>query len=403
MRKTSLFVLFLTIFIDLLGFGIVIPLLPFYAKQFGASGLWVGIVVGVYSLMQFLFAPVLGRLSDRIGRRPVLLVSLTGSLLGYSLFAVADSLGGLILARVVAGIAGANIGTAQAYIADSTSFEDRAKGMGLIGAAFGLGFILGPPIGGLASSLGTAHGHSSNFYPGLLAAGLSLVALTFAFFVLGESKKPGTPPRRGLPPQFDPQMWRTIRSRPALAMVIAAFFLFVLSFAGMETTVTLFARDRFQFTARDLGYFFGFMGVIVALIQGTLIGPLSRAFGERTLMAAGTASFFLGITALPFLGSPAFLWPAAFFVAVGQGLSYPSMNSYTSKMAPPDQMGSVMGVSASMGSLARLIGPVSFGFLWDAGGARAAFWTAGGVVALAFTLALRLRGVGGRDGVASSE
>lgn len=390
MRKTSLLVLFLTIFIDLLGFGIVIPLLPFYARQFGASGLWVGIVVGVYSLMQFLFAPVLGRLSDRIGRRPVLLVSLTGSLIGYSLFAIADTLGGLIVARVLAGIAGANIGTAQAYIADSTSLEDRAKGMGLIGAAFGLGFILGPPIGGLVSSLGTARGYSSNFYPGLLAAGLSLIALTFAFFVLGESKKPGMPPRRGLPPQFDPRMWRTIGSRPVLAMVIGAFFLFVLSFAGMETTVTLYARQRFAFTARDLGYFFGFMGVIVAVIQGTLIGRLSRAFGEQALMAMGTLSFFLGISALPLLQHQALLWPAAFLVAVGQGLSYPSMNSLASKTAPAEQMGSVMGVAASMGSLARLLGPISFGFLWDAGGASGAFWTAGAVIAGAFLLAIRL-------------
>ncbi|HSN69274.1 MAG TPA: MFS transporter, partial [Thermoanaerobaculia bacterium] len=169
MRKTSLLVLFLTIFIDLLGFGIVIPLLPYFAKQYGATGIWVGIIVGVYSLMQFLFAPVLGRISDRIGRRPVILISLAGSLTGYILFALAQNLTGLMIARIVAGIAGANIGTAQAYIADSTTLENRAKGMGLIGAAFGLGFILGPPIGGLMSHLSVARGHAINFYPGLVA------------------------------------------------------------------------------------------------------------------------------------------------------------------------------------------------------------------------------------------
>ncbi|HVR44321.1 MAG TPA: MFS transporter [Thermoanaerobaculia bacterium] len=391
LKRASLLVLFLTIFIDLLGFGIVIPLLPYYARQFGGSGTWVGIVVGVFSAMQFLFAPVLGRLSDRIGRRPVLLVSLAGSLAGYALFAFADSLGGLILARVVAGIAGANIGTAQAYIADSTSLEERAKGMGLIGAAFGLGFILGPPIGGLTSAWGTSHGYSSNFVPGLIAAALSLTALLFAFFALGESRKPSSPVRSRLPPQFDPAMWRLIASRPVLGTVIAALALVIFSFAGMETTVTLFARREFEFTARDLGFFFGFMGLVVAVIQGTLIGRLARAVGERTLMAIGTLSLLTGVTAVPLIGDERLLWPVALLVAVGQGLCYPSMHSIVSGAAPQEQLGSVLGVSASMGSLARMLGPVVFGTLWDAGGAPGAFWSASLCVLIALVLALRLR------------
>jgi MFS family permease len=391
MRRTSLLVLFLTIFIDLLGFGIVIPLLPYFAKQYGATGLWVGIIVGVYSLMQFLFAPMLGRISDRIGRRPVLLISLAGSLVGYLLFAFAESLTGLMVARIIAGIAGANIGTAQAYIADSTSLEDRAKGMGLIGAAFGLGFILGPPVGGLMSHLGTARGHAINFYPGLMAAALSATALLFAFFVLGESKKASAPQRRGLPPQFDPAMWKMISRRQALALAIGALFLVILSFAGMETTVTLFARAVFQFTARDLGFFFGFMGVIVALIQGTLIGRFSRKVGEKRLVVFGTFAFLVGFVAMPIIGAAWMLWPVAFFVAVGQGLSYPSLHSLISKAAPEEQMGSVLGMAASMGSLARMIGPVMFGVLWDAGAAPAAFFTAAGIVFVAFLLALRVR------------
>ena len=391
MRKTSLLVLFLTIFIDLLGFGIVIPLLPYFAKQYGATGIWVGIIVGVYSLMQFLFAPVLGRISDRIGRRPVILISLAGSLTGYILFALAQNLTGLMIARIVAGIAGANIGTAQAYIADSTSLENRAKGMGLIGAAFGLGFILGPPIGGLMSHLSTVRGHAVNFYPGLTAAALSATALLFAFFVLGESKQASAPSRRGLPPQFDPAMWRMISHRRALFLVIAALFLVILSFAGMETTVTLFARAAFDFTARDLGFFFGFMGVIVALIQGTLIGRFSRRIGEKRLVVFGTFSFLLGFVAMPIIADARLLWPVAFLVAVGQGLCYPSLHSLISKSAPPEQMGSVLGIAASMGSLARMIGPVMFGALWDAGAAPAAFFAAAGIVFAAFLLSLRVR------------
>jgi multidrug resistance protein len=391
MRRTSLLVLFLTIFIDLLGFGIVIPLLPYFAKQYGATGIWVGIIVGVYSLMQFLFAPLLGRLSDRVGRRPVILVSLGGSLAGYLLFAFAENLTGLMIARIVAGIAGANIGTAQAYIADSTSLENRAKGMGLIGAAFGLGFILGPPIGGLMSHLSLAGGHEINFYPGLVAAGLSAAALLFAFFVLGESKTAAAPARRGLPPQFDPATWKMIARRGALGLIIGALFLVILSFAGMETTVTLYAREAFAFTARDLGFFFGFMGVIVALIQGTLIGRFSRKVGEKRLVVFGTFAFLLGFVAMPIIADARLLWPVAFLVALGQGLCYPSLHSLISKAAPPEQMGSILGLAASMGSLARMIGPVMFGALWDAGRAPAAFFTAAGIVFVAFLLSLRMK------------
>src|SRR5829696_8562463 len=168
MRRSSLLVLFLTVFIDLIGFGMVIPFLSFYAREYGASGVAVGAVVGIYSIMQFFFAPIWGRLSDRVGRRPVLLVSLTASFTGYLLFAFTHNLTVLFASRVIAGIGGANIGTAQAYIADSTTPENRAKGMGLIGAAFGLGFIPGPPLSGFLSHVGTSHGLAGNLLPGLV-------------------------------------------------------------------------------------------------------------------------------------------------------------------------------------------------------------------------------------------
>src|SRR3954462_2176089 len=188
MKKTSLAVLYLTVFIDLIGFGMVIPFLSFYAREYGASGTTVGMVVGIYSIMQFFFAPVWGRISDRIGRRPVILISLTASCLGYSLFAFAHSLTLLFASRIIAGAGGANIGTAQAYIADITTEENRAKGMGLIGAAFGMGFILGPPLSGILSALGLRHHFAGNLLPGVAAASLSLIALLIALFVLAESK-----------------------------------------------------------------------------------------------------------------------------------------------------------------------------------------------------------------------
>src|SRR5438045_2726067 len=239
MRRASLLVLFLTVFIDLIGFGMVIPFLSFYAREYGASGVAVGAVVGIYSIMQFFFAPVWGRLSDRIGRRPVILISLAASCTGYLLFGLSRSFGMLFLSRIIAGAGGANIGTAQAYIADTTTAENRAKGMGLIGAAFGMGFILGPPLSGVLSHVGAKHGMPGNLLPGIVAGSLSLTALLIAMFVLGESKAPDATVRSAVPPQFDPRVWREIGSHTILLAIMATLFIVLLAVAGMETSVTL--------------------------------------------------------------------------------------------------------------------------------------------------------------------
>lgn len=389
-RRRSLVVIFLTIFIDLLGFGIVIPLLAFFARQYGATGKTVGIVVGVYSLMQFIFSPMWGRLSDRIGRRPVLLISLAGSVLGYILFAFSRDLVALFVARMIAGIAAANIGTAQAYIADSTTPENRARGMGLIGAAFGLGFILGPPVGGLLSHLGTTQHLPGNLLPGLAAAALSLTALLLALTSLEESRSIALATRRRIAPQFDPEVWRSIATAPGLRIVFVTFFLIILAFAGMETTITLYGRDRFGFTARDLGYFFGFMGMIVASIQGGGIGMLTRRFGERRLVLAGAASLVLGFALVPAVDNPRLLYFVAIFIALGQGICYPSLSSLTSRTSGPGEHGSMLGIQASIGSLARIIGPLLAGFVYDAFGNRGPFISSAILSAVAFVIGLGL-------------
>lgn len=362
-KRASLFTLFLTIFIDLLGFGIVLPLLPYYARQYGAAGMVVGIVVGAYSLMQFFFSPIWGRMSDRVGRRPVLLISLAGGAVGYLAFAFAHSLAMLFLARILSGIAAANIGTAQAYIADITAPEDRAKGMGLLGAAFGLGFIFGPPAGGLLSALSTAHGHHGNFYPGLAATSLSLLALTVGFFALRESKTASSVPRSRVPPQFDRRLWAFIGGDRTLRNVFLTLFLIILCFAGMETTVTLHGRERFAFTAKEFGWFFGLMGVIVALVQGVLIGGLSRRVGERKLAIAGAASLLIGLAMIPSIYVPKLLFIVAIFVALGQGLSFPSLNALITRIAPESERGSILGLSAAVASLSRIVGPPLGGML----------------------------------------
>lgn len=391
MRKASLLVLFLTVFIDLIGFGMVIPFLSYYAREYGASGIAVGAVVGIYSIMQFFFAPVWGRLSDRVGRRPILLLSLTASFTGYLLFAFSRSLTVLFLSRVIAGIGGANIGTAQAYIADSTAPEERAKGMGLIGAAFGLGFILGPPLSGVLAAVGTRHGLHGNLLPGLVAAGLSFTAFLVALSVLAESKPANLTPRSGRPPQFDPRLWRDMGTNPLLLSLMSGLFLTLLAVAGMEISVTLHARDRFRFTQLDMAYFFLFMGVIVATIQGGLIGRFVRRVGEKGVIIVGAASFTLGFALVPSIYRVPLLYFVAFFIAIGQGLCYPALTSLVSKVSPESERGGMLGLATSVGSLARFVGPIVAGFLYDLGGAAGAFYGGAVVMTAALLIALGMR------------
>lgn len=391
MRRASLLALFLTVFIDLIGFGMVIPFLSYYAKEYGASGVAVGAVVGVYSIMQFFFAPVWGRLSDRIGRRPVLLVSLTASFTGYLMFAFTNSLAVLFASRVVAGIGGANIGTAQAYIADTTTPENRAKGMGLIGAAFGLGFILGPPLSGILAAVGTRQGLTGNMLPGLVAAGLSLTALVIALLVLAESRPPGLTVRSAVPPQFDRRIWREIGSNGVLASLMAGLFLTLLAVAGMEVSVTIHARDRFDFTPLDMAWFFLFMGVIVAVIQGALIGRFVRTLGEKGVIIAGASCFTLGFALVPSVWRISILYVVALLIAIGQGLCYPSLTSMISKVAPENERGSLLGLATSVGSLARFLGPLVAGFLYDLAHAAGAFYGGAAFMAAALVVAIRMR------------
>ncbi|HET7433842.1 MAG TPA: MFS transporter [Thermoanaerobaculia bacterium] len=391
MRKASLLVLFLTVFIDLIGFGMVVPFLSFYAREYHASGIAVGAVVGIYSIMQFFFAPVWGRLSDRVGRRPIILVSVAASCTGYLLFAFSRSLTVLFASRIVAGAGGANIGTAQAYIADTTSAEERAKGMGLIGAAFGMGFILGPPLSGFLSAIGTKHGMHGNLLPGLVAAGMSFTAFLIALSVLVESKPKDLVPRSGVPPQFDKRIWGDLSHNTLLASLMGGLFLTLLAVAGMEISVTLHARDRFNFRQLDMAYFFLFMGMIVAGIQGGLIGRLAKKFGEKGLVVIGAASFTLGFVLIPLIYRVPLLYAVAFFIAVGQGLCYPSLTSLVSKAAPERERGSMLGLATAVGSLARFVGPILSGFLYDLAKARGAFYGGAALMVLALAIAISMR------------
>lgn len=371
-------IIFMTVFIDLIGFGIVIPLAPFYAEHFGATALMVGMLQASFSLMQFLFAPFWGRLSDRIGRKPVILIGLFGSALCYLIFGLADSLVVLFGARILAGIAGANIATAQAYMADVTTPENRAKGMGLIGAAFGLGFIFGPAIGGLLSGFGPS-------VPPLFAGALSFVNFVAACFVLPESRSASSVPRVKVSRL---KAFTQALTRPGLPQLLLIFFLVTGAFSSFEATFALFGERRFGFTPSNIGYVFAFVGVVLSVVQAGLVGRLAKRFGEQRLMPAGILALAAGLALLPLVTSTAGLLAACALLAVGNGFNNPSVSSLISRITSADDQGGVLGVSQSVASLARIIGPFAGGAVFDRFGPVAPFTGAAAIMTVALVIAL---------------
>jgi DHA1 family tetracycline resistance protein-like MFS transporter len=360
MKRSPLLVIFITVFIDLIGFGIVIPVLPFYVEgtQFNASPSTVGLLFASYSVMQLIFTPVLGRLSDRYGRRPILLISLIGTGVGFLILGSATTLWMLFAGRIIDGISGANISTAQAYIADITTPENRAKGMGLIGAAFGLGFVFGPAIGGILSRWGI-------HVPFLFAAGLAFANAVLLYFTLPETVTPDHPARASMASERWTQLGQALK-QSRLAFILAIYFLSVTAFSIMTTTFALFTMYRFGYDAHDTGWLFVFVGVIGAIIQGGLIGRLVKAFGELSLVVVGVLLFAGSLVVIPFTGPQTGLWTllavgAAF--SIGNSLSGPALMGLASKSVGRGEQGGVLGVTQSVASLARTIGPLIAAYL----------------------------------------
>ena len=398
--RSPLIIIFITIFIDLVGFGIVIPVLPLYAERYGASEATIGVLLAIYSAMQFVFAPILGKLSDRVGRRPVLLVSLIGTSLGFLimglapsmpvgfvLFGMAPTLVWLFVARIIDGISGGNISTAQAYIADVTPPEERSKGMGLIGAAFGLGFVFGPLIGGVLSRI-------SPEAPFFFAAAMAAANATALYFLLPESlsSEHRSEARRGGIIQVLEQSgsWQ-------LGVVLGTYFFATVSFAMMTATFALFAAHRFKFDAWNTGFLFGYVGVIGAVIQGGLLGRLVKKFGDKPLAVAGTAIFAVSVFIFPLSQSVASLILASTGVAVGNSLMTPTLNGLASKSVSASWQGRVLGLMSSVASLARIIGPVLGGWLlsrdsdFSAHYGRTPYWTSSAIMLIALGLAMTVR------------
>jgi len=370
---SPLVIIFITVFIDLLGFGIIIPLLPFYAESFGASALAIGLLGTSYSLMQFIFSPIWGRWSDKIGRKPIILVGLLGSCLSYVALALAGSLTLLFVARIVGGIAGANIPTAQAYIADITTPENRAKGMGLMGAAFGLGFIFGPAIGGLLSTI-------SPETPMWCAGALCFANFVAAWFLLPESRR-ATDATKSL---GRIEAFRHAMQKPALLLILGLYFLVTMAFAGFEATFALFSQARFGYTASSIGFLFTFIGVILALIQGVLVGKVVPRIGERRLIPLAIFAVAASIGMLPFVWSVPMLLVALGLLAIGMGFNNPSLSSMVSKLSAADDQGGTLGLASSIASLGRVVGPAWGGYLYDAYGMTTPYLAASGLMFVAF-------------------
>jgi MFS family permease len=378
-------VLFLIVFVDLVGFGLIIPLLPFYAERFGASPQLVTILMAVFSLMAMIAAPFWGRLSDRVGRRPVLMASMAAAALAYLWMGFASELWMLFAARAFAGICAGNIAAAQAYIADVTPPEKRARGMGLIGAAFGLGFIIGPALGGVLAGNDIATADLET--PGLIAAGLSAAAFLGVVLLLPESLPAAVRARPGRS-RFA-ALCNAFR-RPVLARLLAIFFLVILAFAAMESTFALWAMRQYGWGPAQIGYVFTYVGLLSAVMQGGLIGPLSRRFGEERLLLSGLALIALGLLVLPFSRTLPPLVVAVSALAIGMGAMQPSLNSLISRRAGAEEQGEVMGVAQSVASLSRVLGPIMAGALFEAFGRNSPFLWGAALVAAALLLSWRL-------------
>ncbi len=367
--KGALGIIFLIVLMDLLGFGIIIPLLPLYAQIYKASSLQIGLLLSVYSVCQFISSPILGAISDRYGRRVVLIYSQFGSAVGYLLLGIvmqyhwttpALALGLFYISRLIDGLSGGNVSTAQAYISDVTTAENRSKGMGVIGAAFGVGFALGPSVGGLLSAI-------RPYYPGYAAAIASSIAMVLTYLRLPESRQ-HKPTEMAV--WMHPAQIKSILSNSRLTQLLLIVFVSMCGFVMLEGMGALFLSrpDTFNWSPRNVGLYFGYLGLIIMIVQGGLIGRLSKRFGDWPLAIVGPFIAMLGMANLVFMYYHPIFSVLIFFgtlSAAGRSFQTPTLFSLISKNSDRRQQGVVFGVNQGLGSLARAIGPAVGGLIYD--------------------------------------
>ncbi len=383
-KRSPLFLMALTILIDFIGFGLVIPLLPFWAERLGANSFEVGLIITVYALAQLLFTPVLGTLSDRYGRKPIIVVSLFIEVVALIMTALAGSLPLLLLARFIGGLGASNIGSAQAVVADVTEKQNRAKGMGLIGAAIGLGFVIGPAAGGILAPAGQT-------LPFWVAAGVALVnALLVLLFLPETRKRAGGETEthfrgRGLSLLFSG--WRNAARYPSVLGMVLVNLLYTIAFTGMEAIFALFTQHTFGWGASQNGYIFTYIGVIVVIMQGGLVGRLVKRWQESGVLLAGLVLMAIGLIALAFSTRFALLLVTLGILSVGDGAVTPTVSTLLSFASPVEVQGEMLGLSQGVGGLGRIVGPLIAGSLYTFSSALP-FVVGGILVVLAAVVAL---------------
>jgi multidrug resistance protein len=394
--RSPLLLMALTVFIDITGFGLILPLLPFWAERLGAGPVGVTLILTAYALAQFLFTPLLGSLSDRFGRRPIILLSLLVEAVAFAGTALAGTLPLLLVARFVGGLGASNIGSAQAVVADVTPPEGRARGMGLIGASIGLGFVVGPALGGVLSPLGAT-------LPFWVAMGVALANAVLVLAFLPETRQQraaqDTPARQGAQALF--AGWgRTLR-QPAVARLVTISLLFTLAFTAMEAVFPLFSQHVYGWTAEQNGYIFTYVGVVIVIMQGGLIGRLVTYFGEQRLLIVGLALLAVGLALLPFSTTLAVLLVALGILSAGEGAVTPTSSALLSFASPADAQGETLGLAQGVAGLGRIVGPLLAGVLFTVG-VGVPFIAGAALLALAAVLAVPALPKTQRHEVASS-
>lgn len=358
-QKSALPLIFLTVFIDLLGFGILIPILPAFAERvLHVDETAIGIVIAAYSFVQFLFNPILGKLSDKHGRKPVIVICLFINAIGYVIFAFTSSFTVLLLSRIVGGVGGSSVSVAQAYIADVTTKETRSKGMGVIGAAFGLGFVFGPLIGGLLS----AYGYTVT---GLGAASFSLLAFVVTIILLPESNKNKQVDTIISKKLINFKAYSKAFSNPRLAILISLFFVLTFSFANIYGTFALLGIQVYGFTDLQNGYILGILGLTSAAVQGGLIGRLDKLLGKKKLLIIGSFFMMIGLAIMPYAGNFLKLAIDCVALSIGTGVFQPTVLSLISQNASEAEQGITFGVNQSMSAIGRVLGPLWGGFAFE--------------------------------------
>lgn len=382
-RQSSmpLLLIFFTVFIDLIGFGLVIPVLPTYAEQLNASGTQVGFLIASYSIMQFLCMPFWGRLSDHFGRKPILIISLFASSVGYLIWGFSNSLPMLFASRLIQGAGNANIAVAQAYVTDVTNPENRAKGMGLVGAAFGLGFVLGPAIGGCFV------GHGLQIV-GFLAAAFSFIDLILTAIYLPEPEKRSNAATERF--SLNPRFYIKTLTDEKLRVSLVIFLVVTFAFANMEATLVMLTARQFSFGPVQNSLMFAYIGFLIVLVQGGMIHRLSKKYGEKKLIATGSLLVASGLLLTPLTANLWVLALALAMLAFGYGINTPSNQSILSKLAKGENVGGVMGVGQSLSTLGRIIGPVIGGAAFEHLGTGSPYVIGAIAMVAAFLLSLRL-------------